>query len=197
MITKKIFYKRKEDENYNTKNKETKKVVLQIWDIAGSEKYKKMTKIYYNGARGAILVCDVKHLLNKEKKQNVEKECIEIWKEDLDRHIIPNIPCILVLSKSDNPFEEKINESDYNSDQNNKLLEIGSALCHKYNFLSFFITSSKNNINVDIIFNTLIHNLFFESKLNYDNNINNKNEKFQKKSILYNILFPFYYYCYK
>lgn len=36
-----------------------KKVTLNIWDTAGSERYQSMTKMYYRGARAAILCYDL------------------------------------------------------------------------------------------------------------------------------------------
>ena len=32
---------------------------LQLWDTAGSERYRSVTKHYYRGAHGVILVCDI------------------------------------------------------------------------------------------------------------------------------------------
>lgn len=42
---------------------EDKTVVnMQIWDTAGCEKYKSVTRSYYRGAHGVILVCDITNL---------------------------------------------------------------------------------------------------------------------------------------
>ena len=38
---------------------EGKNVKAQIWDTAGQEKYRAITKAYYRGAKGALLVYDI------------------------------------------------------------------------------------------------------------------------------------------
>ena len=44
----------------NAANNPTQKIVkAQIWDTAGQEKYKAVTKAYYRGAVGALLVYDI------------------------------------------------------------------------------------------------------------------------------------------
>lgn len=35
-----------------------KKLPLQIWDIAGGEKFKTLSSIYFRDADAAVLVCD-------------------------------------------------------------------------------------------------------------------------------------------
>ena len=36
--------------------KENKKIKVQIWDTSGQEKFRAITKVYYRGAVGALLV---------------------------------------------------------------------------------------------------------------------------------------------
>mmetsp|Transcript_21717 Transcript_21717/g.29138 ORF Transcript_21717/g.29138 Transcript_21717/m.29138 type:complete len:156 (+) Transcript_21717:246-713(+) len=45
-----------------------KTINLQLWDTAGSERYRSVTKHYYRGAHGVIIVCDITSL---ESFQNV------------------------------------------------------------------------------------------------------------------------------
>ncbi|CAD8093506.1 unnamed protein product [Paramecium sonneborni] len=67
-----------------------KEVKLQIWDTAGSEKYKAMTRQYYRAATGAIVVYDI---TSRESFQNVTKwieECQQQGKQDMIIILIGN-----------------------------------------------------------------------------------------------------------
>ncbi|XP_006807479.1 ras-related protein Rab-7L1-like [Neolamprologus brichardi] len=73
------------------------KVRLQLWDIAGQERFISMTRIYYKGALGCVVMFDV-------TSSSSFSSCRH-WKEDLDnKAMLPNghsIPCILVANKCD------------------------------------------------------------------------------------------------
>jgi len=78
---------------------EGSKIHLQLWDIAGQERFGSMTRIYYKSAAAALIVFD---LTNLESFESVRK-----WKEDLVTQIRSygrlntDIPIILVGNKSD------------------------------------------------------------------------------------------------
>lgn len=73
------------------------KVRLQLWDIAGQERFISMTRIYYKGASGCVVMFDV-------TKSSSFLSC-RLWKQDLDKKaMLPNgdaIPCILLANKCD------------------------------------------------------------------------------------------------
>ena len=60
-------------------NVEDKKVKLQIWDTAGQESFRSITRSYYRGAAGALLVYDItrrdtfKHLSRWLEEANLIK----------------------------------------------------------------------------------------------------------------------------
>jgi Ras-related protein Rab-2A len=44
-----------------------KTVKLQIWDTAGQENFKSITKTYYKGVAAALIVFDLTRYMNKEE----------------------------------------------------------------------------------------------------------------------------------
>lgn len=68
-------------------------IKLQIWDTAGQETFKSITRSYYRSAAGALLVYDV---TNRESFQNVHK-----WLEECREHGNPLMTIILIGNKVD------------------------------------------------------------------------------------------------
>ncbi|XP_044066078.1 ras-related protein Rab-7L1-like isoform X2 [Siniperca chuatsi] len=73
------------------------KVRLQLWDVAGQERFISMTRIYYKGALGCVVMFDVTSLSSFLNCRH--------WKQDLDNkamlHNGDSIPCILLANKCD------------------------------------------------------------------------------------------------
>ena len=67
---------------------DSKQIKLQIWDTAGQESFRSITRSYYRGAAGALLVYDItrretfNHLAN--------------WLEDARQHANPNMTIMLI-----------------------------------------------------------------------------------------------------
>lgn len=72
-------------------------VKVQMWDIAGQDRFLGLTRAYYASAAGAIIVFD---LFNRASYESAVK-----WKQDIDDKIeLPNgkkIPVLLLGNKSD------------------------------------------------------------------------------------------------
>lgn len=68
---------------------------LQLWDIAGQERFGNMTRVYYKEAVGAFIVFDV--------TRSATFDAVIKWKQDLDSKVqLPDgspIPCILLANK--------------------------------------------------------------------------------------------------
>ncbi|CAH1783502.1 unnamed protein product [Owenia fusiformis] len=77
-------------------NEETN-IKLQLWDIAGQERFTSMTRVYYKDAHACVIMFD---LTQKTSFQNSLK-----WKMDLDsKCTLPDgsyIPCVLLANKCD------------------------------------------------------------------------------------------------
>ncbi|RKP18332.1 ras-domain-containing protein, partial [Rozella allomycis CSF55] len=70
---------------------------LQLWDIAGQERFGSMTRVYYKESVGALLVFDV--------TRPTTLEGVLKWKRDVDDKVRfkdgSNIPVVLIANKMD------------------------------------------------------------------------------------------------
>lgn len=108
-------------------------IILQLWDIAGQERWINMRHLYYAGTQAAIIVGD---LTRKRTFDQIEM----FWYPDLVKYC-GKIPFILIANKHD--IEKEITEDE---------LDI---LVKKIKPGSFFYTSAKNGMNVDEAFVTI------------------------------------------
>ena len=109
-----------------------KSVKIQIWDTAGQEAFQAITRTYYKGAIGALLVYDI---TRKETFVHVTK-----WLEEVRNNSSKTITVILIGNKKD--LEDKRQVS----------YEEGEAF-EKENGLMFLETSAKTAYNVVESFN--------------------------------------------
>jgi len=75
-----------------------------IWDTAGQEKFKAITKSYYKGAKGALVVYDI---TRKESFDNVDK-----WISDLKANGENDLVITLIGNKCDLENERKVNKEE-------------------------------------------------------------------------------------
>ncbi|VDP18837.1 unnamed protein product [Schistosoma margrebowiei] len=69
------------------------KVKIQIWDTAGQERFRAVTRSYYRGASGALLVYDI------TRKPTFNR--IQTWLTDARRLTSPNTVIFLIGNKAD------------------------------------------------------------------------------------------------
>jgi len=108
---------------------------LQLWDIAGQERFGNMTRVYYKEAVGAIVVFDVTRIATFEAASK--------WKSDIDSKVTVGveekpIPVILLANKIDMAKDGFV-KSPSQMDQ----------YCKENNFVGWFETSAKENIGID------------------------------------------------
>jgi len=119
-------------------------IKLQLWDIAGQEKFANMTRVFYKEAAAAIVVYDI-------SKPNTFPGVLK-WKEDLDTKVFlhdgQNIPAILFANKSDLPREG-----------NTKTPEELKKFCDENGFITWYETSAKDNINIDTAVKLLVERI--------------------------------------
>lgn len=128
---------------------------LQLWDIAGQERYGNMTRVYYKEAVGAFIVFDVTRSNTFESVSN--------WKADLDSKVqLPDgssIPCVLLGNKCDQQKEGIVNNP-------NKMNEF----CKEKGFSAWFETSAKENVNVEEATRSLINEILTNDVINANHN---------------------------
>mmetsp|Transcript_21631 Transcript_21631/g.66196 ORF Transcript_21631/g.66196 Transcript_21631/m.66196 type:complete len:212 (-) Transcript_21631:1954-2589(-) len=74
-------------------NIDNKQVKLQIWDTAGQESFRSITRSYYRGAAGALLVYDI---TRRETFKHLTR-----WLEEARQNSSSNMTIMLVGNKSD------------------------------------------------------------------------------------------------
>lgn len=106
---------------------------LQLWDIAGQERFGSMTRVYYKDAVGAFLVFDV----HRQKTF----ESILKWKKDLDAKVSlsdgSNIPCLLLANKCD-----LVQRTQEDEERLKEFVKLNG-------FIGYLYTSPKDNINIE------------------------------------------------
>ncbi|XP_065191400.1 ras-related protein Rab-32-like [Sycon ciliatum] len=124
---------------------------LQLWDIAGQERFGNMTRVYYKEAVGAFIVFDV--------TRTSTFEAVQKWKNDLDTKVtLPNgkpVPCVLLANKCDQAKEGLVNSSAQMDDY-----------CKERGFAGWFETSAKENINIDEAAKFLVSSILENDRAN-------------------------------
>ncbi|XP_057162428.1 ras-related protein Rab-2B isoform X2 [Ursus arctos] len=75
-------------------NIDGKQIKLQIWDTAGQESFRSITRSYYRGAAGALLVYDI---TRRETFNHLTS-----WLEDARQHSSSNMVIMLIGNKREN-----------------------------------------------------------------------------------------------
>ena len=115
-----------------------KLVKIQIWDTAGQEAFQAITRTYYKGAVGALLVYDI---TRKDTFQHAVK-----WLEEVKNNSSKSIVIILIGNKKDMESKRQVS------------YEEGEEFA-KENGLMFLETSAKTAYNVEEAFSTSAHQI--------------------------------------
>ena len=107
-------------------------ITFDIWDTNGREKFKSMAKIFYQGAKMAILVYDI---TRKESYDSVKNW----WYKDIKEHGDPDIVIGIAGNKSDRYEDEEVPEQEAREFAES----IGAV---------FSLTSAQNNSGIDELF---------------------------------------------
>ncbi|MCQ2819804.1 MAG: GTP-binding protein [archaeon] len=84
---------------------------LRLWDTAGDEKFRAMTRQYFKGSDGIFLVFDL--------TQESSFDSLESWLEDVKESAPKNVTVFLVANKSDLAEERKVSQEQIENFANN------------------------------------------------------------------------------
>ena len=115
-----------------------KKIRAQIWDTAGQDRFRAITKNYYKGSNGIILIYDV-----TDKKSF---EGVKNWIEQIRDEVTQEVLIYLVGNKIDKKEERKISKEE------------GKKLADSFG-VQFYESSAKTGENIDLIFYNLLKDI--------------------------------------
>jgi len=123
---------------------------VQLWDIAGQERFAGLSRIFYTHAVGAIVVFDM-----------WERETFNaaaMWKKDIDSKVFFNgekIPVILLANKCD------LIDEDRKPPITPELID---HFCKEHDFFASFQVSAKTGVNVKEACHSLIQKIIANNK---------------------------------
>ena len=118
-------------------------IKAQIWDTAGTERYKAITSAYYKGAKGAFVVYDI---TKKDTFKSVDK-----WVSDLTSAASQNIIIMVVGNKNDLEEQRQVSKEE----GENKARELNVA---------FLETSALTGDNLDKAFEIMMNEMYNKNK---------------------------------
>ncbi|EGG18213.1 Rab GTPase [Cavenderia fasciculata] len=130
-------------------NIDNNQVKLQIWDTAGQEKFRSITRAYYRGAVGALIVYDITRRETFEGLAN--------WLTDCRKYSSTDVTIVLVGNKCDLEASRQVSYAE------------ASSFANEHGLL-FFETSAKTGSNVDEAFEQTAKIIFERTKNNPQDN---------------------------
>lgn len=106
------------------------KITLLIWDILGQREYQRLHPVYYQGAEGALIVCDT------TRKETIGS--LATWVTSF-KNVVGPVPVVFLMNKSDLIDYEKLDKTEID------------ALSKQHN-ASYMPTSAKMGLNVENAF---------------------------------------------
>jgi Ras-related protein Rab-2A len=133
--------------NKNNIDNDLLAIKLQIWDTAGQETFKSITRAFYRGAAGVLLVYD---LTNRKSFENILS-----WLSEIQLNNINNKPVIILVGNKNDLDNREVSYDE------------GISIAQKYNLL-YIETSAKTSFNINLLFIELAKNIYLN--LNLENN---------------------------
>jgi len=147
-------------------NFQGKSLRLQLWDIAGQDRFTAVSKLYVKGALGCIIVADI---TNPDSLTGALrwKEVIEENADHVDGKMIP----MVILQNKYDLLENQGRKLDFQTEEYIK------EFANKHDFKAGYQVSAKSNMNLDnsiecLVKNILKMNIFEARKDNFAKNDN-------------------------
>jgi Ras-related protein Rab-2A len=118
-------------------------IKLQIWDTAGQESFRSITRSYYRDAAGALLVYDI---TRRESFNHLSR-----WLEEARQNGNPNMTIMLIGNKSDLEHRRAVSTKE-------------GEIFAQENGLVFLETSAKSSANVETAFIKTAENIYEKIK---------------------------------
>lgn len=123
-------------------------VNLQLWDVAGHERFGTMTRVYYKYAIAAIIVFDL--------TRPATFDAVLKWREDLNSKVVlansEPIPVLLLANKCD--LVESVDRDKLDK------------FCKEHRLIGWFATSAREDVNIDDAMKKLVATILTVAKTN-------------------------------
>ncbi len=136
-------------------------VTLNIWDTIGDERFRILTRQFYQDAHGALLIFDI---TNKETFNK-----LDIWIKDIIENSPPDCILMLIGNKYDLKDNRKISYDDAN------------ILSQRFNIF-YYEVSAKNGNNIALAFEQLTYRII-DKQREEENNVNRYVRKDRRNTI--------------
>lgn len=123
---------------------EEKIIKLQIWDTAGQESFRSITRIFYRGAHCVFLTYDI-------TRDDTFVNVID-WLKEIKQNANSDIVVYLIGNRCDLEDDREVTR------------ERAIEFCKQYNIDKFFETSAKTGDNVEEVFSLAAKELYLQSK---------------------------------
>jgi small GTP-binding protein len=144
-----------------------KTISFEIWDTAGQEKYRSLTKMFYKDSSIVIMVYDI---TNEESFNDIKN----YWFEEVINNINENVIMAIVGNKNDLIENEKVNEEEVKNFANEKGMH--------YAFISAKMKNGIDELFKDIGKKFLHPDSEITSNMTNEE-LKNKGEKLQREKI--------------
>ena len=127
----------------------SKKIKLKIFDTSGEERFKALTKNYYQGSDGIILVFDLK------KRESFED--VAYWMKEINKSCDKNKIGLLLIGNK--------NDGDLNEREINKVEGLNMSNLYEFKYIE---TSALINDNIKESFDIIIRSIFEKRNIKID-----------------------------
>jgi len=113
-----------------------KSITVQIWDTAGQESFRSITRSYYRGAAGVLLVYDI---TRRETFHN-----LSVWLDDCRQYAHEHLSVVVIGNKCDLEHERQVSRVEGESfAQDNGLFFLETSAKTAYNVEEAFVSVAK------------------------------------------------------